>query len=334
MKKKNELSIKRIAEMVGVSPTTVSFVLNGKGEQFKIAGETRAKILNIASEYNYQPNFHARAMRAKKTFLIGVIVYHIDSSFTAQILAGISRELAASGFHMVLAESHRLPDKENEAFDFMAQIGVDGYIYAPVMNGNLPEIIHDAKQLRYKPLVSILHPVPDTPGVFTDHIIGAELIAEKLWNSGHRKVAYYGTISKDLNTRFDERYIGLRDFFRARGYEVPILKEQQVWESARDYTAIFCFSDDWAAQLFSILQKQGIRVPEDISLAGYSFSDPIHTYFQPQITSIMEYKEELGKVAVQRLLELVLNKNTSENLYSKLRPYLMEGETVKTIDVS
>jgi len=318
--------------MVGVSPTTVSFVLNGKAEKFKIAEETRAKILKIASEYNYQPNFHARAMLAKKTFLIGVIVYNIDSSFIAQILAGISRELAANGFHMVLAESRLQPDKENEAFDFMAQIGVDGYIYAPVMDGNLPQIIHDPKQLRYKPLVSILHPVPDTPGVFTDHTIGAELIAEKLWNSGHRRIAYYGEVSKKLNTRFDERYLGIRDFYETRGYQVPVLTEEQILEFVNDYTAIFCFSDDLAAQLFMVLQKRGIKVPDNISLAGYSFSDPIHAYVQPQITSIMEYKEELGRVAAQRLLELVQDKGSFPELYSKLRPYLVEGDTVRTIE--
>ena len=249
LRKKNKVTIQDIAGLAGVSPTTVSAYLNGRAREYNLAQKTCERIQKVVDEQNYRANFHARAMLEQKTYLIGVIISNIASSFWNRILWGINKELAANNFYMLLAETNNLPDNEQKAFQYMDNISVDGYIYAPVMDGSLPTLAHDAKQLRGKPIVSIMHPVPGVPSIFTDHTVGGELEGELVFRAGHRRIAYLGKISKARNQRTDERYNGLCSYLNRYGIEVPAFDDvEDILPHVKNFTAVCCFRDETAAR--------------------------------------------------------------------------------------
>ncbi len=333
LKKKGNITIHDIAGLAGVSPTTVSAYLNGRAKEYNLAQKTCERIQQIVDEQNYRPNFHARAMLEQKTHLVGVIITNIASSFWNYILQGINRELATRNFYMLLAETGNVPENERKAFNYMDNISVDGYIYAPVMDGNLPALQHSARQLRGKPIVSIMHPAPGIPSIFTDHTAGGYLAGETLSKAGHRRIAYLGKISRKRDQRDDERYNGMCNCLNPQGIEVPAFDDiESFLPHAREFTAAFCFRDEMAARLILSLQDMQIRIPDDISVIGYSFQPDIHEFVRPQLTTVMEYKEKIGQLAARQLLELIGNPEfTPESLETKLPPYLVEGQSVRQI---
>ena len=331
IKKTNRnITIKDIARKAGVSPTTVSFYLNGKADKFNIAQTTRQKIKEIVKKYNYAPNFHARAMLSQKTFLVGVLVSSIEDSFWNQIIAGVNQVLEQHDYHMILTESRKDSEREQLAFDFMAQKGVDGYIYSPVMIGMEPALKHPQTQLAGKPLVSILHPVENVPGVFTDHTAGGKIVAESLYFAGHRKVAYLGPVSDDLTQRDDERFLSFSAYYAKHNITIPHFDTiDKCMKELHNFTAVFCYSDTIAALLMLAAQRQKIKIPDDISIVGYGKLNDIYPFLEPRLTTVYEYKKRLGGIAAQRILQLINGEPVEpENFHFKLAPYIVEGKSV------
>lgn len=129
MEREKKITIKDIAEMAGVSKTTVSFYLNGKTQ--KMSEETKEKIEKAIKETNYKPSMVARSLNSKSSKLIGVVIGDITNSFSNQIVKGIEIIAAEKGYQLIVGNSDYRPDREENYVERMLSMGVDGFIVQP-----------------------------------------------------------------------------------------------------------------------------------------------------------------------------------------------------------
>ncbi len=201
------------------------------------------------------------------------------------------------------------------------------------MTGNQPYLKHTQAQLKGKPLVSILHPVENIPGVFTDHTVGGKIVAEALYSAGHRKIAYLGPVSDNLADLDNERFLGFSDFYAKHNISTSHFGTvDECMKKLNKFTAVFCYSDNLAALLMLAAQRQGIKIPADISIIGYGKLNDINLFLEPRLTTVYEYKERLGELAAKQIIQMFNNKPIkSEIFHFKLPPYLVEGESMRSL---
>ncbi|NMA42488.1 MAG: LacI family transcriptional regulator [Oligosphaeraceae bacterium] len=328
------LSIREIARIANVSATTVSFVLNGRAKEYNITEATCERVLQAVRNNNYKQNFHGRALMARKTYLIGVLVHALTNSFWNQIIAGINEKLTAAGFYMMLAGLGSRQKDTGEALKTMSRMGVDGFITAidfssyDVDNMTLPDYWYNKK------LVNVLHPLPGIPSVSTDHGAGMTMIGEELWRLGHRQIAFFGPIGPNPNSRFNENWRHISKFFQLRNCDVKAIEDiEEMMARYREFTAVVCQRDKNAILLLQKCSETGIRVPEDISIVGYGGIDgELASLINPELSSVIECKKELGMVAAERLLAMVNEQpDPYKELHTYLLPHFAPGTSIKDI---
>ncbi len=324
------ITLKDIAKLANVSPTAVSFYLNGKAKEFNLSESTCQKIQQIITQCNYQPNFHARAINARKTYLVGMLINNLIGSFYAKLVSGVEQELARNGYHMVFAETENDQAKELAALKFMAQTGVDGCIITPCHCESCNPGSYDTAILHGKPIINVLYGSAPTPVFDTDHHAGTTAIARLFLEAGHRKLAYFGPKLPELREHYNrERYNVFNScVMQTGGPPTDTYSDlDEMVENCHKYSGVFCFSDSYAIRLILRLQKIGIRVPEDISVAGYG-EDAIASFFDFQLTSVRENKDELGRLAVQHMLQKINNPDYVIPQRIRMAPQLLPGNTV------
>ncbi|MBE6380841.1 MAG: LacI family transcriptional regulator [Lentisphaerae bacterium] len=324
------ITIKDIARLANVSPTAVSFYLNGKAKNFNLAESTCQKIQQVIDQYNYRPNIHARAINERKTYLVGMLINNLIGSFYAKLVWGVEKELALHGYHMVFAATDNNREKELSALKFMAQTGIDGCIITPHHTDDAFPESYDNSILRGKPIVNLLYGSAPTPVFDTDHEAGVTAIAREFLQAGHRKLAYFGQPLPELPGHFNgERYeVFNRCVLQAGGEPVDVYSQMsEMLDHFQEYSGIFCFSDSYAIQMIIQLQKLKIRVPEDISIAGYG-EDDITAFFDFDLTTVRENKEELGRLAAWNLLQKIEHPEIEIPQRIRMQPLLLPGRTI------
>lgn len=322
------VSIKDIARLAGVSHSTVSRALSCNE---LVNHETAARIRQIARETGYRPNSIGRSLVTKKTFAIGVVVTTVADPFIAEVVSGIEEVVHDGGYAVFLANSNANPEREIKVVQSFHERRVDGILVMASRVGAL-----------YLPLLSELN-VPivlidnQYPGEFVHSICiddrtGARLAVNHLIQLGHRRIAYLGDqfgLESDKN-----RLGGYREALEAAGIACPpelvvngdgkapggrVAMDRLL--ALRDLpTAVFCYNDMSAVGALRSIYDAGLRVPQDISVAG--FDDlPIASYLQPALTTVRQPKIEMGRQAAQMLLDLL----AGERVESKIE---VQGELI------
>lgn len=299
-------TIDDVAKLAGVSKSAVSFYLNGKAKRYHLSDALIEKIKDAIKSSNYIPNFHARAIGLKKTFLVGVISTNPGfESFWNEILSGIEQVFKEHDYHMLLGLSSTSIEKEREIFDFMLRKGVDGIIYHPTMapDGSIsPYPLKIAKDI---PVVSILLPSGDLPSVHTDIDKGGELAARHLYEMGHTKIAYIGTLSTFSRHPDNCRFNGAETFLGAKGIRLmPFADIPSFFSRRKEFTAVFCFSDLLAGQLYKKCQIEGVEIPRELSIVGFDNMGFI-SLLHPELTTIDQAKRAIGEEAAKLILRRI-----------------------------
>jgi DNA-binding LacI/PurR family transcriptional regulator len=314
--KKTNLSIKDIAKAAGVSHSTVSRAL---ADSRLIPESTRQRIQRIARERGYKPNAMARGLVTRRSRAIGVIVTTIADPFVAQVVRGIETVAGERGYRVFLGTSHNDPQREMNLVEAMHQWRVDGVIvsasrvgalYQPLLReiGAPIVLINNQNQADDAAIHSI--------GVDDAH--GAQLATQHLSALGHRVIGYLGG-PPDHRAHRD----------RLRGYQRALAEAGIAFDSALAQsgngsveggepiaqwltreprpTAIFCYNDMTAIGALSALKRQRVRVPQDVSLVG--FDDILFAaYTEPPLTTIHQPKDEMGRLAMKMVLDLLEGK--------------------------
>jgi len=312
---KGRATISEVAAEAGVSIATASVALNNKPG---VSEETRARILEAARRLNYVANTGARALKGQRTNNIGLIVPDIENPFYASLVRKFGLEVEKYGCQMLLGVSEDNVERERELAKSLVGNGVDGIAIAPATSLGFGE-----KETAYTilrrlgvPMAYITNYVPGNPApaVMTDLEEGEYLLARHLLSRGCRKI-FILTASQEIlfskmrvdgckrayaeiGEPFDERWI----------YEtVPRLENgyrfvREAWPLRPD--AIMAINDFMAMGVLQALQELDVRVPRDVSVAGYD--DLIFgQLLAVPLTTVAQPIGEICRRTVSRLLDMI-----------------------------
>ncbi len=323
-----KVSIKDVAKAAGVSHSTVSRALSNSP---LIPESTRLRIERVAQKMGYSPNAIARGLVMQRTHAIGVIVTTIEDPFVAEVVRGIEEVAGDHGYRVFLGTSHNDPAREVNLVRALREWRVDGVIvassrvgalYQPLLKEIDAPIILINNQKQQKPGTRRNARANDIRSVAVDDTKGGALATQHLISQGHRVIGYLGGPRE--NTANRNRLTGYRRALKAAdiSYEPALVQsgsgrvesgEQSLAFFARSPapTAIFCYNDITAIGALSALKHHGLRVPEDVSLVGFD-DIPFAQYVDPPLTTIHQPKDEMGRLAMKMLIDLLDGKKVAD----------------------
>ena len=332
------VTIKDVASEVGLSASTVSIVLNGKGAS--VPKKTQDRIFAAAEKLHYTPNQTARSLVIGKTSLIGVIVPSVTNVFFAELVRWLQKKFVKYGYDIVLSNNEERVDKDIKYVNLLAGRNIDGLVIAPSAQSLLPEnegeLMKNLQDLSV-PFLFMDRYVKGYPHVAIDNVESGYAIADHLRKSGHQKI---GVVTGPLQLNSSKNR--LKGFSKRLAEDGIVLAPEYVYEgqydietgelAARklmetDVTAICVFSDMQAYGVYKALRAMGKRIPEDVSVAG--FDDNVFSeLLECPLTTMRQPLEELAEATVQTMLQM-LDGKVQEN--QKLSAVLIERESVKKI---
>ncbi|MGC8890836.1 MAG: LacI family DNA-binding transcriptional regulator [bacterium] len=317
MPREGRITIYKIAEELGVSPSTVSRALNNTG---RMSQELRNKIVELAKKYNYIPNEAAKGLRTKSSMLLGLIVPDIANPYYVNVARGAQDEADRYGYSIAICNTDDKPDLEKKRIITLVKKQVDGLLVFNFFNNkdtlellktlSVPIILFNPPPRNYK-FVHIKH----------DTSVISSLLAYLL-NKSYRKIAH---IAGDQRTIVGT--LRLRHFVHfLKSHNIP-LKEEWIIESDFTYKggydamkrllsleerprAVWASNDMMAIGAMDAIKEAGLSVPKDIAVAG---CDDIEyaSLVSPKLTTIYKPKYELGTLAVKLLVNLIRGEEIS-----------------------
>ncbi len=306
-----KVTLDMVAAASGVSPSTVSRILNGTAV---VSAAKRAAIDRAIAELGFVPNPMARGLAGGRTLSIGVITQAIDSPFYGAALRAIETELHAAGYSPLFVSGHWNPVEEKRCVDLLCARRVDGMI---VLDGALSDdqlrnladsmpVVVTGRKLRAPRLYSLDF----------DHFEGARLATQHLLALGHRQIAFIGgdplhadatlrlrgyrAALKEAGVRYHAALVVAGDYRETSGQAAI----EQLLARGERFSAIFAANDQMAFGAALALHLRGLRVPDDVSLVGMDdLAAAAHTI--PPLTTIHQGPQELGRLAAIALLQLL-----------------------------
>ncbi|OON86505.1 transcriptional regulator [Oribacterium sp. C9] len=317
MGRDGKITIKDIAEMAGVSKTTVSFFLNGKTD--KMSPETRGKIQEIIQKTNYRPNIAARTLNQKKTNLVGVIIGDITNTFSNKIVKGIEDTARKRGYQTLIGNSAYDPEMESSYVSRMLTLGADGFIIQPTTG------FHETSQIilgENKPFVYFDSKVyeDDAYWVKTDNYSATYRAIENLIQKGYKNFLMIGADPSRLSTRI-ERSSGFTDCISKNGLSFENL---EIKEGAIDKEEVERFvrahmdserptlvyvPNCWALpEVYRALQPLKDKIPEKLGIIGFDNVEWAE-FSYPKISTIIQPAYEEGQKAAEILIDQIEETN-------------------------
>jgi LacI family transcriptional regulator len=339
------VTIKQIAQWAGVSSTTVSNVLHGRHHKMK--AEVLAKVRRILEETKYTPNMAGRLLANYGSRLIGVIMTYsrrneqnvMRDPFHSEMIGALEREIRINGYFMMLYTSADVNESLRMAMSWKAEgiivLGCHADDCALLMKStNTPLVFID----------SYFHDdgIPYI-NVGLEDRRGARLMAEYLIEKGHRHIAFLADGKTPAGVDY-ERLCGFREALEEHSipykddHFIPISFKYEdrleffrafVRERVRNYTALFFASDFYAVDTMNILHDLGLRVPDDLSIAGFD-GNILSTFCRPLLTTVRQDVSEKAVHAVAQVIALI-RKEPVQIRDIRLDVSLCPGKSVKKI---
>ncbi|MFH1059703.1 MAG: LacI family DNA-binding transcriptional regulator [Pseudomonadota bacterium] len=333
--KPKQVTIKDIARIAEVSPSTVSLVLNNKKG---IGKETRYRVLRTAKELNYTPNLLARSLAKKHTDIIALTILQARNSLFMEIAAGVEEVLKDRGYSINMVSTYDDPDLETKELASARARGVDGFLVSSALleSPGIRLLVEDQV-----PLVSVLRRVPGLAKlnyVIEDSYKGGYLAAEHLIKLGHKRIAILrghswtttgsgrleGAVGAMQAHRVpvNEKLIIQGDFAKEPAYLSTLAMFNAISRKEMP-TAIFACNDDMAMGAYEAILDAGLRVPEDIALVG--FNNAAYTSLQTvSLTTIDVQAHQMGRLGAERLVDMVnMKKGYGKPLQVVIEPRLI-----------
>ncbi|MDQ4077605.1 MAG: LacI family transcriptional regulator [Chloroflexota bacterium] len=306
------VSIYDIAKQANVSPSTVSRALNGHP---RIGAETTEYIRQLAEEMGYVPSTVAKSLTLSKTWTVGMVMTSISDPFMATVAEGVEAVASAHGYKVFLSTSPNHSSQEFTAVRTLQERRVDGVI---IISSHLFEQYSWLFSEMRVPfvLVNEQDKRQDVPWVAIDDTEGAKLAVDHLIDLGHRRIGYIGVTNRPKSNQY--RFEGYQAALQEAGVsfdEALVCNPEpqghlQRGEAAlasvvtAGVTAVFCYNDVTAIGLLSACHKQGVAVPDDLSVIGFDDIE-MASYTIPPLTTIRQPCFQLGQLAMGMLLDLI-----------------------------
>jgi LacI family transcriptional regulator len=302
------VSLKILADYLGLCPATVSVVLNNVPGR-SIPAETRERVRAAARKFNYQPSLLARSLRKQRTFTVGVLVPELSDGYHTLVMSGIGDHLMREGYFYFSAHHRHKPDMVEEYPRLLVGRGAEGIIA-------IDTALHHALPI---PVVAVAghRKIAGVTNVLLDHRRAAELTLRHLHQLGHRHVAFMR--GQSFSSDSDDRWRSLVAVAKDLGIEIrpeltiqlerdltspelgyPVV--QELLQQRRAFTAIVSFNDIAAIGAIRALRDANLRVPEDVSVIGFD-DIQVAAYHNPRLTTIRQPLHDMGETAARILLQ-------------------------------
>jgi LacI family transcriptional regulator len=294
------VSIKDIAKEVGVSPATVSRVINGKPY---VDSGRRQQILKLIEETGYVPDKAARNMVLQRSHTVGIAIPATFNMFQRQLFSVIEKRLESFGYYTLFFFLDFNVESEDECLNRLKAEKLDGLI-----------MLHEIKNAHFYtylekvnlPVVTTTFSYANIPAIHVDDEQGAFEGVNHLINLGHRKInlitngdfnfgklrmaGYYQALSAAGIERDERRVLFARQYTAEFGLNAM----REMLLQSRDFTALFAVNDELAVGAIRSLNDEGIRVPADVSVVGFDDIE-ISSYMTPRLTTVHQPIVEIGE---------------------------------------
>ena len=337
MARKNNVTIKSIAAVCGVSAATVSRVLND------IPGccsaETEARIRQSAREMGYVPNIMARSLVTRRTGLVAVLVPDIHYYFFQEFYFGLEEYFGKFGLYPLLCNTQQNEKRERHYLRSMSNGLADGMIVSTL---NCKENNDELIRLKREgfPIITLERYGDELDGccnIRLDNELASEMAVDYLYQQGHKEIAYISGPDNALNSK--KRYEGYERGMRKCGLEVKedligyadykfdksVLETLRLIETQK-FTALIAANDLMCLGACKAFRKKGMEIPKDISIVGVDNTSNLELY-QPRITAISLGGYEVGKWAGE-CMNRMLNGEDMGKMNYVFSPELKQGKSV------
>lgn len=311
-------TLTEVAKLAGVSPITASRAIRGVGY---VSEAARARIMDAAAQLDYTPDPLARRMRGDKSNLIGVFVNNYGSLVLHELIKAISHEARRKGYDLIVfnAESFDRPGRAQTS-DLLSKLCDGLLLLLPNANDGYLDIVDK----RSFPCVLVNFDAREmkVPIIATENRAGARMATEHLLGLGHRRIAF---VAGSAGTgQSAQRQLGYADALTAAGLPVdPALMveggfiqtggctaTERLLSLADAPTAIFCANDEMAFGAIDAVNRQGLRVPDDMSIIGFDDIPTASAVF-PALTTIRQPFPAMADRAVTEVVNLIQGREAS-----------------------
>jgi len=305
------VTLRAVADHVGLAPGTVSAVLNNAPSARSIPEHTRQRIRVAAQELKYRPNFLARSLRKKRTYTVGLILEEIGDAYGSMVISGGEAYLRQHNyFCLTVVHRHNL-DMLRDYTQLLLERGVEGFVTVDTSLQE-PPLLPTVCVAGHRALEGVTN-------IVLDQERGARAALEHLHRLGHRKIAFMKgqtfssdsedrwhavcRVAQDLGLNMDPDlivHLEVDDPSPQLGY--PYAK--QLLARKKPFTALFAYNDISAIGAIRAMQEEGLRVPQDISVVGF---DDIQwaAFNTPSLTTVRQPLGKMGEIAAETVISMI-----------------------------
>lgn len=302
-----------IAERVGVSRTTVSFVLNDRPDA-GIPDETRRRVIDAAAELGYRPNAGARALAARRSDWYGIVTEIVTAPFAVDVIKGAQDRALEQGKFLLISSSESEAATEAAGIEKLLEQRVEGLLYAATWHRavHVPDIVREVPTV----LVNCFDADGSLPAVVPDEVGGGRRATQRLLDAGHTRIGFI-TLDPAIPASVGRRQ-GYEEALHAAGVPVdPSLVVAgdatadggysaacELLDRVDRPTAIFCGNDRMAMGAYDAIKERGLAIPGDVAVVGFDNQELIAAYLRPRLTTVALPFQEMGARGVDMLAAL------------------------------
>lgn len=328
--KQHRVSLKDLADQLGVSIATVSRALRGSHE---VGEEMRAKVKALAKQLNYRPNPFAQSLRKEAPRIIGVVVPNLVTHYFAAVLDGIEEYALQQGYSVFSSNSHENHEREKQAIDNFISMHVEGIIAC--LAQDTIDYAH-FKEIYEMGIPLVFFARTCLPELFSQVVANGDIAAQEatqhLIDNGCRRIAFIGGPNHlDMVKRRKHGYLEA-----LRENRIPIERELVAcgkidFDVARNATfalldspnppdAILAFNDIVTYAAFDAIKSRGLNIPEDVAIIGFTDGDTA-AFVTPKLSAIMDQAHVQGMKACELLMK---NINGDHKIYKEVIPMILK----------
>jgi LacI family transcriptional regulator len=343
---RKRVTLADVARSAGVSQTAASFVLSGRREEMRISAEAEARVLRAVRETGYRPNIVSRSLRTGTTQTIGFVSDTVATTpFAGHLIWGALDAARERNHLLFIAETEGDPELELELIDAMHDRQVDGIVLASMYTRK----VNPPKALLDGPAV-LLNALPEgltaIPSVVPDEAEAGRTAVRVLLDAGHTDgICLVGAGPKPARSPKGsiaavERLQGITEALESAGAEIAGAVGCSEWQPEDGFeatrrllrrkapSALICFNDRLALGAYQALAEAGLEVPGDVSVISFD-DDLIASWIKPQLTTLALPHYELGRAAIELLLDDERSTATGESLVRRIPMPLRERGSVR-----
>lgn len=307
-KKSGNITLRAVADHVGLTPGTVSAVLNNAPSSRSIPQRTKNRIFAAARELNYRPNFFAQSLRKKRTYTVGLIVEEIGDAYGSMVISGVEQYLQQKNYFFLTVVHRHNPDLLQRYAQILSERGVEGFITVDMQLREAPSL----------PTVAVAghRNLSGVTNIILDHQHAARIALRHLLELGHREIAFMKgqPFSSDSTARWSAICEAARELQLEIKPELTVQIDiddptpqlgypfaKQLLDRRKPFTALFAYNDISAIGAIRAFQESGLSVPKDVSVVGF---DDIQgaAYNTPSLTTVRQPLVRMGGIAAEILL--------------------------------